>query len=134
MRVYVCQSVQSFYSNPRISVYLSLLTSINPFCVNTRHELHREKRGLKVDDDTKDMMKQVEREITVTKACRCPIPTLISIDNCFAYLVPFLLWFLAFHTSSCVTPCLNSNCVLFMFVNYDSLDCTAICKQRGIAS
>jgi len=43
---------------------------------------------LKVDDDTKDMMKEVEREITVTKACRCPIPTLVSIDKCLAYLVP----------------------------------------------
>ena len=50
----------------------SLLTSINAFCVNTRHELHRERRGLKVDDDTKDMMKEVEREITVTKACSHP--------------------------------------------------------------
>ena len=29
---------------------------------------HRE-RGLKVDDDTLEMMKEVERELTVTKAC-----------------------------------------------------------------
>ena len=32
---------------------------------------HRE-RGLKVDDETTDMMKEVERELTVTKACSHP--------------------------------------------------------------
>ena len=29
----------------------------------------RRDRGLKVDDDTSEMMKDVERELTVTKAC-----------------------------------------------------------------